>query len=299
MGKWPPRISAADLVETARTFPPEVREDQNRIIFTLGVSAIRHFFGQQWCEHHIIQDAAHSRPDGFMRLDFRSDFEREKKTARMLDFAETLFNLQNVEGFDERVEQMRTSEVEAAFAEFDFARFLYIHDIDFKFVVPSGVKGSDYDFRIIYDDDRTACADAKCRLEATEMRADTVRNSLHKARRNNLPTDQAGIIFVKAPQKWLEEQAVRIGLYDVVREFLCSTQRIVSVVIYATVAIELRDQQMILMRHRFNEFTNPTHRFDTTKNWVLFKDYEVPEEWGGMPPNWIRVFSKGFIMRER
>jgi hypothetical protein len=31
---------------------------------------------------------------------------------------------------------MRTNEVEAAFAEFDFARFLYIHDISFKFVTP-------------------------------------------------------------------------------------------------------------------------------------------------------------------
>ena len=35
-----------------------------------------------------------------------------------------------------------------------------------------------------------------------------------------------------------------------------------------------------------------------TKNWALFKDYKVPEEWGGMRPKWIRVFSQGFIMRD-
>jgi hypothetical protein len=174
--KRPKRISFADLMETARSFPQAVRADDNRLTFTLAVSVIRHFFGQQWCEDHIIQDAAHSRPAGFLRLDFTPGYAGEKKTSRVLDFAETLFNLQNVEGFDDRVEQVRTAEVEAAFAEFDFARFLYIHDIAFKFVTPSGVKGRDYDFDIEYEDGREACADAKCRLEGTEVRADRPRD---------------------------------------------------------------------------------------------------------------------------
>jgi hypothetical protein len=59
---------------------------------------IRHFFGKQWCEDHIIQDAEHSRPDGFLRLKFNAGFESERKTSRILDLAETLFNLQHVEG---------------------------------------------------------------------------------------------------------------------------------------------------------------------------------------------------------
>lgn len=297
--KRPERISFADLMETARSFPQEVRADDNRLTFTLAVSVIRHFFGQQWCEDHIIQDAAHSRPAGFLRLDFTPGYEGEKKTSRILDFAETRFNLQNVEGFDDRVEQMRTTEVEAAFAEFDFARFLYIHDIAFKFVTPSGVKGRDYDFGIEYEDGREACADAKCRLEGTEVRADTVRNSLNKARTNNLPPEKAGIIFVKVPQPWLEQDDVRKGIYAVVEDFLRNTKRVVSVVIYATYAIELAEQRMMLMRHRFHEFLNASHRFDQSKGWALFKDYKVPEEWGGMHPKWVRVFSQGFIMREK
>jgi hypothetical protein len=137
----------------------------------MAVSVIRHFFGQPWCENHIIQDAAHSRRAGFMRLDFRPGFEGERKTSRVLDFAETLFNLQHIDGFDDRVDQMRAGQIEATFAEFDFGRFLYLHDIDFKFVKASGIKGADYDCRIAYADGREACADAKCRLEGTEMRS--------------------------------------------------------------------------------------------------------------------------------
>ena len=194
---------------------------------------------------------------------------------------------------------MRAGQVEATFAEFDFARFLYLHDIAFKFITPTGVKGEDYDFGIEYADGREACADAKSRLEGTEVRADTVKNSLNKARTNNLPPDKPGIIFVKVPQTWLEQEDVRKGIYAVVEGFLRNTERIVSVVVYTTVTMELSEQKMMLLRHRFHEFLNTKHRFDMTKSWALFKNYKVPEEWGGMHPKWVRVFSQGLIMRDK
>ena len=58
-------------------------------------------------------------------------------------------------------------------------------------------------------------------------------------------------------------------------------------------------QQMTLLRHRFHEFLNSSHRFDRTKNWALFKDYKVPEDWGGAHPKWVRVFSQGFVRRDK
>jgi hypothetical protein len=284
-------------METARSFPPEVRADQVRLTFTMAVTIICHFFGKQWYLNNILQDAAHSRPAGFLRLDFTPGLEGERKTSRILDFAETLFNLQHIEGFDDRVDQMRAGQVEATFAEFDFARFLYIHDIPFKFVTPTGMKGKDYDFGIEYADGREACADAKCRLEGTEIRAETIKNSLNKARTNNLPPDKPGIVFVKVPQTWFEE--VDKEICAVVEGFLRGTERIVSVVVYTTVTMELAEQKMMLLRHRFREFLNDSHRFDRTKSWALFKDYRVPEEWGGTHPKWQRVFSQGFIMRDK
>jgi hypothetical protein len=290
----PKRISIADLDETVRSYPSEVRADKGRLIFTLAVTIISHFFGRQWVEDNIIQDAAHSRPDGFFRMDFSSDYEREKKTFRVVDFAETLFNLQHIPGFDDRVDQMRSGQVEATYAEFDFARFLYIHDVDFRFVIPSGVKGKDYDFGITYTDGRDACADAKCRLEETEIRADTLRHPLDAARSKNLPADRPGIVFIKVPQTWLDEASVRRRMYEVVNDFLRGTKRIVSVVVYATVLVHLSKREMMWMRHQFREITNPNHRFDQSKNWAVFRDYKVPEEWKGMPPKWVRVFSRGW-----
>jgi len=286
-------------METARVFPAEVRADANRQTFTLAASILRHFLGHQWYMDHIVQDAENSRPAGFLRLDFSSDFERERKTARFLDFAEMLFNLQHVAGFDDRVDQMRTGQIEATFAEFDFARFLHLHDIAFRFVETSRVKGADYDCAIQYEDGREACADAKCRLEETEMRPETIRNSLNKARTNNLPADKPGIVFVKVPQEWLEHVNVRAGIRDVVNGFLRNTERIVSVVVYAAHMQAVQNNTMMLMRHRFEECQNPKHRFDMSKSWTLFKDYKVPDEWGGMHPKWVRIFSQGFAMRNK
>lgn len=293
----PRRISLADLDETRHTYPPEVLADPERKTFYIGASVICHFFGRKWYMDHIVQDEAGSRPDGYMRLDYSRTVQGLIKTTRFLDFAENLFNLQNIEGFDGRVEQMRTGDIEATFAEFDFGRFLYIHDIDFRFVIPSGVAGKDYDYGIWYADGRAACADAKCRLEGTEMRGETIMNALRKARSNNLPKDKPGAVFVKVPSSWLDDETTRRAIYATVNDFLRNTQRVVTVVVYTVVMKELKDQAMMLMRHRFHEFENPNHRFDRSKNWALFRDYQVPEEWGGMPPKWQRILSKGFLLR--
>jgi hypothetical protein len=299
-GNIPLRITLDDFEATRRSFPAEVRADPRRETFTLAVSVVRHFFGHQWYIDHVFQDAERSRSDGFMRIDYTPGPIGERKTSRLLDFAENLFNLQHINGFDDRVNQMRAeSMIESTYAEFDFARFLYIHEIDFKFVVPCGISGKDYDYRIRYADGREVCADAKCRLEGTEMRAETVMNALKKARSNNLPPDERGAVFVKVPSTWLEDETMRRRIAETVHSFLRNTQRVVSVVIYAVVTIELKERQMMLMRHRFQEFDNPRHRFDQSKGWLLFRDYEVPKEWGGMPPKWHRVFSQGFLFGEK
>ena len=83
-----------------------------------------------------------------------------------------------------------------------------------------------------------------------------------------------------------------------VERFLRNTRRIVSVVVYATPAIELAGQNMMLLGHRYKEFPNASHRFDRTKSWTLFEGHIVPAEWGGMPPWWVRVFSRGSISFE-
>jgi hypothetical protein len=82
----------ADLEATRRSFPRAVRDDPARETFTLAVSIVSHFFGHKWYLDDVFQDAARSRPDGFMRIDYTPGAVGESKTSRVLDFAENLFN---------------------------------------------------------------------------------------------------------------------------------------------------------------------------------------------------------------
>jgi hypothetical protein len=286
------RLTLGDIEATKESFPAEVLSNPSKTKWYLATTLIKHFLGDSWVQEHMAWDPANPGPGtGFFRVDFSSDEARERKTARILDFAETLFNLQHVEGFDDRVEYMRTNDPEATFAEFDFGRLLYVHDVDFEFVKPQFVAGQDYDYRIRYADGRTACADAKCRLESGDMLPKAVRNALEKARSQNLPKDAPGIIFVKLPESWLRNEVARQGLLDVAREFLRRTERVVSIVLYVSLFIVGPNQ--LRQRHLLEEMENAKHRFDQTKSWIVFKPRELPANWTGMPPKWVRVFTLG------
>lgn len=289
----PSRMTADDLRVTANSFPPEIRNSRSRLTFTLTATMLKHLFGREWVENHVIQDEKNSRPPTFFRLDFSSDEKREIKSFRVVDFAETLFNLQDIPGFYDRLEQMKGAQCESTYAEFDFARFLYIHDVDFEFVKPVGVKGSDYDFLIRYKNGHHACADAKCRLESTDINPETIKSVLEHARKQNLPADKPGIIFVKLPQTWIETAELRASAKKAVKNFLRNTERIVSVILYTSILVVLQKEQKIWNRHAFDESINDRHRFDMSKDYLLFKNYIVPSEWRGMPPKWTRIFSHG------
>src|ERR1700724_689887 len=107
VGNIPPRILLADLEATGRSFPQEIRDVPARETFTLAVSIVRHLFGHQWYLDHVFQDAEGSHPNGFIRIDYTPGAVGESKTSRLLDFDENLFNLQHIDGFDDRVSQMR------------------------------------------------------------------------------------------------------------------------------------------------------------------------------------------------
>ena len=75
----PRRVSLADLDETRRTFPQEVKADPARELFTAAATVVCHFFGRDWYMEHVSQDAEGSQPPGYMRIDYMPGPEGEKK----------------------------------------------------------------------------------------------------------------------------------------------------------------------------------------------------------------------------
>ncbi len=233
----------------------------------------------------------HTAPrPGFLRMDFSSgDRRREATVFRVIELAESLYNLQNVEGFDACISQMKGGgeKIQSTCAELDFGRFLCIHDVEFRFVIPQMATGSDYDVELCYPDGLAVPADAKCKFENTKINPKSIINSLEIGRKK-LPADRPGIIFVKVPQRWIVDVENAAAMVDAGRKFLRNTDRIVAVTFYVS-HLETRDD-VVMHRYALRELTNETSRFHQERNWELFTNYYVPPSWNGMPPKWQRLF---------
>lgn len=203
-----------------------------------------------------------------------------------MDLAEVLYNLQTVPAFDECISRMRGGDIEGTFAELDFGRMLYLNRAPFRFVVPSGTRGADYDIEILYPNGVVACGDAKCKIDSTEFSEHTIRNTLNKARKQ-LPNIQPGIVFVKIPPPWIVQPAHVNLMVDVAKSFLRGTRRIVAVQYY-TSPITFTDG-MLRHDHAFKQISNAKTDFGDGLNWDLFGKFNLPPERNGMPSHWQRI----------
>jgi len=189
--------------------------------------------------------------------------------------------------------------IEPTYAELDLGRMLHLSSIDFRFVVPRGKLGDDYDIEIKLPDWRAVCADAKCKLETTELSPETVRNTLDSARKQ-FPSDLPSIIFVKVPSSWRSlPRPVSDILYEVAHKFLRTTGRVVSVKYY-TSRIFWGDGAVTHIQ-AFKECSNPQNRFDPNRNWDMFTEADEIAaqnehgEFTDVPQKWRRLiyFPRG------
>jgi hypothetical protein len=281
-----PRLTDEHLLKTLTGWPVELVKDDSRKVFCLSVAIAKYFLGQEWIDNHVIPNG----PPGFLRQDVQDKVRSEQQSYRMVDFAELLFNLQNVGGFDDCIDRIRQGIIEPTYAELDLGRMLYLSEIEFRFVKTQGKRENDYDIEITLPDWPRICADAKCKLETTDFTRNTVRNALDGARKQ-FPPDVPSIVFMKVPSQWRDiPQQI---LYEVAAEFLRGTGRIVSVKYY-TSRIVWRDGAVDHVQ-AFKEFSNPRNRFDRNRNWDMFtKADEVARsnangEFSDVPKRWRRL----------
>jgi hypothetical protein len=277
------RLTVRSLHDTLASFPSEAKVNGVTESFLLGMAILKYYFGEEWINRCVTPDTA---KDNFLKIDEGDPVRRDVTAFRMIDLAEVIFNLQSVPGFDECIARMRRGDIEGTYAELDFGRMLFLNTVPFRYVVPQGVKGLDYDVEVTYSNGVTACADAKCKIENTAFGKKTIKNTLDHARRQ-LPKDRPGIVFVKIPQEWMESGSLVATTTEVARDFLRGTRRIVSVKFYvAPISLE---NGFMKHQHAYKEISNPDSDFGANENWDLFKKMNLPPEWNGMPPHWQRV----------
>jgi hypothetical protein len=261
--------------------------DEQSKAFGLASGVLRAYLGGEWLERHVVSDG-HKK--GFLSIDDSDPYNGEKSFLRLIDLAETLYNLQYTLGFAECLYRMRQGDIEGSLAEFDFARMLFFNKVPFRFVVATGVKKHDYDFDIIYANGIEACADSKCKMHTTEFTENGLLNVLRKARQQ-LPNDRPGIIFVKVPERWPSEDEFKQLSLTCVRRFLGGVRRIVSVEFYTTrVNIGRFD-------YLFKEISNQNTQFGNNVDWDIFKTPEFLAGSHELPEHFERVISGKFLIR--
>jgi hypothetical protein len=279
----PIRITLEMLHDTVNGFPAEVRQNGVNQSLTLAMAILKHYFGEDWLNQYVTPDTAQKN---FLRLDESSSAKLDLSAVRVIDLAEVIYNLQGIDGFDDCISRMRDGDIEGTFAELDLGRMLYLNEVAFRYVKPSGVKGADFDVEITYPNGLVACADAKCKIETTEFGDKTIANTLGSARKQ-LPKDRPGIVFVKVPQGWMDDPKFVQVCVDVANDFLRGTGRVVSVKYY--VSPLTFEGGFLKQQHAYKEISNSKTEFGEGSNWNLFRQFDLPPEANGMPPHWQRV----------
>ncbi len=214
---------------------PSGAADADFVTFGIATEYLRAFVNNEWTNQMVFgQNPTVSRSNrkgrAFMRAEATEAEERFRGQQRTLRIAELLFNLQNVEGIDARLEDLRLGRVESTFAELEAGAFLRQRAVPFRYINPSGTKGADYDAEIPLHEKIKVNCEMKSKTEGTDLSEGAVRNPLQNARKQ-LPPREPGLVFLKVPEPWVQQpEAARI-LPRIIDAFLRGTSRVTAVVL--------------------------------------------------------------------
>ena len=245
-------------------------------------TTVKHYLGGEWLDRYVHYKSPYAR---YLRVDVNAPPPAKMKAMmRYWEFAETLLNLQNIEGFEALLDELEHGKIESACGELDVARMIAFHGLKFCFVKPTRGTKRNYDFEICYPDGFKVCAEEAAKFEETRPRAKSIRHSLRDSRAQ-LPDDEPSIIFVKVPEGWISDIELAEQIRAVALDYLRQSDHIASVKYYTPLTIYTT--QATARWHAYCEVSNPKF---PDRNWDMFRDENVPMN--GFPPWWIRFYPE-------
>jgi hypothetical protein len=233
--------------------------------FMMPLYVLGHFFGDEWVRRHLFES-------GFLKP---PSAERDRSKHQQVgmhgyQLAEALFNLQGIEGFNGIHYRLLRGEIEPCIGELEAARFLKVRRESFRFVVPQGRRGEDYDLEVRREAG-TICCEAKIKLEDEELTEKGVYESLRRARSRNLPSAKPGVIFLRVlgttTNKELQAKAKVVN--GAVQRLFRQATRVVGVVLLTSMyRFSEEDETMWGLWHTFpnNNSNYPTSLLEGFQN---------------------------------
>jgi hypothetical protein len=241
-------------------------------------------FGEDWINENVGPASA---PGDFLKNAFANETDAAAHFMRVTTLAEMILNLQRISGYSDCASQLETvAQIESTFAELEVGKLLYLYGIPFEFNTRTFVKTEDYDLHIWCRNGREAFADTKCKLETGAPSENTILNSLKQAR-TQLPPRQPGIVFLKVPRAWIEDENYTAALAEIAIGFMRTTRRVVSVKFYTTSVPVDADSMGEVIAVR--EITTPRTDFGAGLDWNLFPNVAVDPGALMVGADWFRL----------
>lgn len=251
--------------------------------FTIHAVIIRYFLGDDWFRDHLLPN---SQPKSFLRPKFSSAQADPYYSARILELAEMLLNLQFVAGFRRCLEHLAPKQMQSGLAELQIGQVLRSRGVPFRYVEEDDQTTVDVVFQM--PNGVEAFGEIKCKEEDTPYSDATLAHALRKARQQ-IGEGNAGVVFVKVPSAWVEisqghaTERANIRLPDAIRaaadDAMRSSSRIKKV-IFHVVHYAYDPAWGIGATHATMEMTNPRN----CEPWVddLLGPY-APDLWVRLP----------------
>ena len=212
------------------------KRDPEFIAYGLATEVLRFFMNNDWTNQHVCdihKEVPRSRREGRSVLftDSQGDpTTHHKHKQKVLQLAECLYNFQDILGINHRVRMLQSENLETAMGELVCARLLGDRDFKLEFIVPSGVKGRDYEAEFSTSAGERICAEIKTKKATTALGQKTVLNTFETARKQ-FPKGSPGVVLLKIPEHWADKKRIGMEIVGAVEKAFAKTKRIVGTVI--------------------------------------------------------------------
>jgi hypothetical protein len=251
------------IVRTLAASPPPVTADHDFITYGLATEALRFFFGNEWTNENVFsihkETSAHHRQGRlFLRTDSTEQADQFRHMQRVTSLAEITFNLQGVDGLKQRISLMDKHDLESALGEMECAALLSHSELAFRFVIPTGSKGLDYEAEVTTSANRIVCSEIKVKSERTSADAQTLWSTLETARKQ-LPKSEPGLILVRIPEEWVKRQDIQTIVNDAIGRVFRQSHRVVAVILMWEEWNQTSDGWKLVVS-RFKDYRNSKSR---------------------------------------
>lgn len=168
----------------------------------ISVEILRVLVDNEWT-NQVIFPKNHSTTSVVIReaIKFlKTDTNGLQFQERISRLAIRLYDIQDIAGLQRIVDFLKNGNIALSYAEIEAGSFFFRRGIQYEFVIPSGIKGKDFDIRLT---EYGVNCEVKHKIEDTNPSKKTLEKTLSAAKKQ-VPHDEPAMFFIKIPVEWIK-----------------------------------------------------------------------------------------------